>query len=427
MTRSHATARSDSTALSRKVSVRWLATLLALVMVTAACSSSTDSVDVTADESAVSSEPEQSGAEDAAADDSSDDEPAESDAAEPASGDDSSDGAADDAADDDAEGDESGEPETLETFFGFDALDDPDNLAEREREVERIVATCMAEQGFQYTQRDVSSGGISFALGSSAGEDLSEEEYAAQYGYGIFTTFDEVFEYDGDDPDAFADPNDDLLSAMSEAERNAWTTALYGTQPEFDPETGQPIDPETGEPTDDFSIFLDSGGCVNEASEAVFGSFEILFQLESEFDELDQRISADPRIVELTSKWSACMAEAGYFYSDPEEPIEEISQEFNQFQFAAFNDAGVFDDSAPAIESDDGSGVAFEGAFGQPELSPEREAELQRQQAREIELAVADHACSDGLEEEAAAISAEYEARFIEENRSVLESARAGE
>lgn len=392
----------------------------ALMLFVSACGSTNSEVEVS-----------EAGAEasDAAADS---DSTSTDGAADDSQADESEDDSADDAGDTEAFVDD-GEGSPLAQLMGWPTGPgdfDEDQAIEEQRQIESTIARCMLEKGWEYTPRDVTND--VFFGGSWPGEGLSEEEYAEQYGFGMSTTFDQMFEGPSEEQMAemeqFSDPNDERISQMSEGERDAYFLDLHGEQPDFDPETGMPIDPETGEPTEDFSPF-EGGGCQNEAYADVYGKYDALNELNDEFEEMYERIQADPRIIKIAAEWSACMAEEGHNFDGPDEMFEDFYGEFDELQNEIF--AASFDmPDRKDIELDD-EGNPVEGSlppefFGPPPLTDEQEARLAEFQAREITLAVADLACRVDREEIYAEVQREAELQFIEDNRAALDAAIAG-
>lgn len=293
----------------------------------------------------------------------------------------------------DANGDD-GEPQTLESFLGFDG-DPADMQAQAEaqqREMEEVIAACMAEEGFEYIPRD--TGAMFAQVEGDPRQELSEQEFREQYGYGISTI--DHSEMMGPDPEE--DPNFQIQQEMDDAEREAYERALHGEPPEFDPDA----DPE--------DRVFEPGGCHGQALEEVQGGQTAVFQeLQSEFMALQQRIESDPRIVEAMQEWQACMREAGYDYTERFDPQNELFERMNELQHAAFEDAD------PA-EMDPEDGPI------EPDIDPDALKELQQD---ELAIAAAEGECTDehltDVEQE---VRADHEGRFIEQHRDVLEQAR---
>ncbi len=282
-------------------------------------------------------------------------------------------------------------PESLAGFLGGD-MDQEQLMAQaqaEQREIEEAIAECMAEEGFEYIPSDLGDLPASFELR----EELSEEEFRAEYGYGISTLDAELFM----GPDAADDPNLAIQEEMDDAEREAYERALSGEMAEFDPD---------GDPDE---MVFEPGGCQGEAFDEVQGErMEVFQELQPAFMELEERIQSDPRVVEAEQEWQACMQEAGYDFTERFEPQGEIFEALNELQEQAFGalDPGEIDPAQPP----------------QPELDPDALAELQE---RELELAAAEGACTDEhLAEVDEEIRQEYEADFIEEHRELLEQVR---
>lgn len=325
--------------------------------------------------------------------------------------------------DTDEDSDESGEPETLQSLLGgasrfvtgqrggqFDA----EAVAEQQRQTQEAIRVCMANQGWEYNIDTTGQQGGRFAGVASLGSELGPEEYAAEYGFGLSTRFDALLDggaaaFGQDDEELSA--NDEMLAAMSDGEADAWQLALQGERPERD-EEGRLIDPETGEPLagGQGRGGQQQGGCAGEAQTAVRGDVTQLQDLADEFEELNERIAADPRIAEITAAWSSCMFEAGYSFETLEEAETSIRVQLGPMVRELFGRGG------PGGAQGDNADV---GATG---LSAEQEELLATLQDDERKLAVASFGCGGTDVEEIEEIRASYEAGFIEENRSLLES-----
>lgn len=432
------TPRMTTATRSRSTKALALIALIVVAMFAASCGSSVDDAVVATEASAAETDtaddPSDS-SNDAAQDDGAgaadamSEEDAESDAADSAAddaADESADTDAESEADDDGAGSDAGAAadgeSPLEALFGFGDFDDPDAMADQQRLIEAEVQSCMRNQGFEYQLPDVDT---ALFIGLAGGDkDLPKDEYAAQYGFGITTTFDEQLDSFTQIDESNMDPNQAAMMEMSDGERAAFEGALYGQQPDFDPESGLPIDPETGEPTDDFSIFLEGGGCYNQAQTEVFGDFSVLMGLTDEFEELEARYEADPRIAELHGEWATCMAEAGYSYETPGEMEDDIWNQFQPIQQTLWTAPDGFDelsdDQLAQLESGELSPEELGLNTGPPTLSAENELALAELQELERAVAVADVECTGDRDEEALEIRYEYERTFIEENGDAL-------
>lgn len=272
--------------------------------------------------------------------------------------------------------------ETLEDFFGWgveaaDPAAQEAEWADQHRRMEEHVAACMAEQGFEYVPQELNFGGTV----SHPRNELSEEEFREEYGYGISTvSFDDDAMMAADE---FEDPNWDIVSRMDPAEQDAYYAALHGEMPQFDPD-----DP-------DAAFEWEMGGCYGDAERETFGQRqEVWEELGPLFEDLYERMQADPRIADAQAAWSACMADAGYAFGDESDIWEHLSERMNELYMASEPDWDAMDPD--------------EMDSWRPELDPDRLAELQ------AEVLV-------GAREQ---VQAELESAFIDEHRELLEQAR---
>jgi hypothetical protein len=283
----------------------------------------------------------------------------------------------------------------LAEFFGYDEEFDSDRFAEQERRVQELIVACMAEEGFEYRPVEYPDPVDDPAF--TAREELSAEEYAARYGYGI-STFDPQVAQE----EEFVDPNAELVEAMDEAEREAYDRALYGEMPEV----------AEGEEYVEYGF---GSGCQGRASEEVYGGGDAAVQEElgPKYEQLYERIEADPRIAEANAAWSECMAEAGHDFATPQDAQNSIYEQMDALYQETYEQQPVPSEGE-------------EAEFVEPEIDEARLAEVRE---AEIALAVADQRCAaEHLPEELRQeVSAEYEQAFIEENRELLERARAAE
>lgn len=305
-------------------------------------------------------------------------------------------GGGDDAQSDDGE---TAYRSPIAEYFGYDADQDPEEaeagFAEDQRQVEALVVDCMAAQGFEY--EPVDQGGAVF---TDPHADLTAEERARTIGYGFTQWIDE--EPPGSE---FVDPNAERVEQMEPAEQEAYYAALYGEAPEpsFD-EDGEEIFPETYEPT----------GCQGEAWSEVNGGEEDIFRdLQEEFDELYQRMEADPRLASATDGWATCMADAGYTFTTPDEIFDHLNQRMEEEVYGAAEGQPL----EPELDEDG-------NPIGPP---PHDEEGLARVREEEIAIATADYECNQevDLDQIRQDVQVELEEAFIEEHREVFDRARA--
>jgi hypothetical protein len=288
--------------------------------------------------------------------------------------------------------------ETLEDFFGF-GTDQEELMAQaaaQQREVEESIAACMASEGFEYVPQDV---GEMMMAADHPSQNLSEEEFRREYGYGISTLEREAFLGPGGGMD---DPNLAIQEQMDEPERQAYEQALYGDQMAFD----------AGADPDDVEV-AEIGGCQGEAVEEVQGDqMQVAEELMPELMALEEQINADPRMVEAMQGWRTCLSEAGYDFQERFDPQSHLFQRFEEFEQAAFEQM-----DPEGFEPDDGP--------IEPELDPDELEELRQD---ELEIAAVEGECTSAhLEDVEAEVRVEHEGAFIEENRDELEQMRLGD
>jgi hypothetical protein len=260
-----------------------------------------------------------------------------------------------------------GENTTIEGFLGLEG----DGMLQRQGQAENHVQRCMTSQGFQYVAADPVAQQRELLGGEGT---LDDEEFQQQYGYGITTLFEKREQQRQTTNDRFRD-------GLDEAGRVAYDRALFGD----DPTATLPEALDSG----DFSRL---GGCTKEAADKVFGGVEVIQSLQEKLDELDARILEDSRMVTAVSKWSECMADAGY-------------------------DLGAQDDVDAFLQSQ------LEAIVGPPEEPKEDydRAALQRLQREEVKLVGIDVECEDKhISKAEEKVRPEYERTFRDQNASLL-------
>ena len=268
--------------------------------------------------------------------------------------------------------------------------------------MEEAIAACMAEQGFSYTPVDYSEIEVDF-LGSDLGVEPGTLEFAQVYGYGLSTD-----PWGTDDvADEIEDPNADYVAAMSDAEREAYLSALYGERYAEQPAPGM------GAPDDetiaDYS--WEDAGCTGRAQQQLLTGNETdsdeFLGLQQAMTEMAESAARDPRLDRANADWAACMAESGYpGLAEVGEAEAAIGAEVD----AVWASAAVA--GTPGLPS--GSNPAgAEAAISE---------QLEEISTREIATAVADLTCQsevgyDALRRE---IDADYQREFLAENREEI-------
>lgn len=333
---------------------------------------------------------------------------------------------------------ESGGEESLAAFFGYDSANPEEQEAQwRDEEARRqeLIRACMAEEGFDYTPVKQPEGNFQ----TWTPED--EEEMVRTQGFGITTWYGNEDQFEGDFEE-WVDPNQEMIDAMSETEREAYYEALWGSEEEQMEGATTEVDPETGEEYQVFEGDFFGAGCEGEASEEIYGDQsggqDLWEELGPEMEAMYERVQADPRIVELDEEWSKCMADAGYEYESQNQMYETIYEPTAGSLQARFDEivgpnGGWVDpmegwtqeeiDAFFEEKTQDEIDAFFEQAQEQSRADIDEEA-LAALQQEEIDLAVAAFECRGDYYDVYQEVAEEYEADFIAANRETLEKIR---
>jgi hypothetical protein len=177
----------------------------------------------------------------------------------------------------------------VEQQLGFDQA----SLDARLSRAEARVRDCMKAQGFEYVPIDpVAQRAALFGSGN-----VREQE--RQFGYFVTTLWGRGRPQ--------ADPNQRLRTSLGGADRIAYDRAIGGDDPGA-----------TFQDAFDTGDFTKLGGCRRKAITAVFGGAQVLTEVQGKLDQLDERVVQDQRMIKATERWSSCMADAGYHYTDPD-------------------------------------------------------------------------------------------------------------
>jgi len=174
--------------------------------------------------------------------------------------------------------------------------------------VETLIEECMQEAGFEYIAVDYSTVRRGMVADKSY-PGLSEREFHIQYGFGISTL------YTGQSPQLAADTtpakiglgehNAQIFKNLSTADQAAYNQTLLGENHDA-----------TFAVTLEFEDFSRTGGCTRSAIEQVFSPEQLTA---SYINPLDAMIFDDPRMIEGLVDYAACMQEAGFNYTHPED------------------------------------------------------------------------------------------------------------
>jgi hypothetical protein len=264
----------------------------------------------------------------------------------------------------------------------YGVYDAPDQIAER-REVEALVASCMAAEGFDYVQVD--QGTPEQVTGYMDGYGTAE--WVAEHGYGAFPTDDETAQMDMQV--ASEDPNGQYVASLSDGEAGAYYEALNG------PPAG--LDARTGAKEEVPNYNWETAGCLGRAQHEVLGDdptrsaqFEPLV---AAMNALEQDQLGDPAMAPIDAEWSDCMAAAGFSGL----PTKQSAVDAVFAQASEYWATGATDEPAEDVRAE--------------------------WREYEVRVAVADFDCAEsvGFSAKATAVQVARETQFIADNLSQLD------
>ena len=178
------------------------------------------------------------------------------------------------------------------------------DLASRVESMERLIATCMSQDGFQYIALDFAS--IKKAMDSDqTAVGVPADDFVKQFGLGITTQFDKPLVVFGAGPG-----NSAYLNGLPAAEQVAFRRALWGEAPDWN--HARALEQE------DFS---ETGGCTRAAAEQTYSATELSGTYINPGDKL---IEQDPRMIAALKQWGECMRAKGYEYDVPDQVNDDL-------------------------------------------------------------------------------------------------------
>jgi hypothetical protein len=265
----------------------------------------------------------------------------------------------------------------LEDQLGFSES----GVIERQTRVEGVIQNCMKAQGFDYVPVDP----LAQRAALTGKARMTDEEFLEQFGYGISTLFGRG--------QAESDPNDRIRRTLSPADRAAYERTLWGQNPGL-----------TFSEAIDSDAATELGGCTKEATEAVFGGAAVLAKVQGRFDELEERITQDQRMVRAVEEWSKCMADEGYRYNEPEEIDTDLIKRFKAIVGTA---------AQPGATAPPARGASYDRSA------------LEALQREEVKIANADLACEKRhITPVELEVRPQYEETFRRQNRQLLDQVR---
>ncbi|WP_129587634.1 hypothetical protein [Actinomyces minihominis] len=271
---------------------------------------------------------------------------------------------------------------------------------EKQRQIEELIAQCMADEGFEYIPNTTSLIQPRFEDGSTEEIPWDSLEFAEKYGYGIidWPGRDEVYIPDEEGP-AWVDPNQEYVESLSESERQAYFETLYGAETSNEIlDSSMAYEPSTYNWQDH--------GCAGWADYEVNGD-QVEFNVwdDPQFEDLMDSIGQlwddiynSPDMAAIETEWAACMSEAGY-------P-----------GFAAKDDAmtQMFD-----LQNE----LYADSSVGEEWVEPSQAAKDEFQE-KEIALAVADWKCTDKIQYAKKRLDVDHNAQqaFLDAHRAELDA-----
>jgi len=261
---------------------------------------------------------------------------------------------------------------------------------------EELISQCMREAGFNY-HPDINSN--SFSIGTNAFDDVQPDdwEWVSQYGFGIVSGH--RHRSGGPTGERDDDPNREYVESLSETARAEFELALNGPPDAF------------SSPDADWNEWMQTRGCTGQGIVQAISESPLFLETQEEFRPLFEARNAmtasiveQPAMVELTSEWAHCMADAGH------PGLGRRSDATSPFWTQLFTTQVMIQVRADAGTPDPDNGAAL----------------LAELQAREIEMALSDLDCRIATNYFARedAIRIELETQFVNDNRALLEDFR---
>jgi len=317
-------------------------------------------------------------------------------------------------------------------FSNFNVEDAEAEFAAQEREAQQVIASCMAELGWEYIPFDSSAVfGGSFDPFGEEGLEYGSAEWVAKYGFGITTQAfaqsqvgpdlvgynDDAFPDPGEGPQ---DPNQAIVDGFSDSEREAYYSDLYGQGPEFD---------ETLSEEEQQALFenFEPSGCQAQAYTSFGGGAEQEFYMEfsGELEEMYERVNSDPRVVAVQAELAECLAGDGHSFAADQDLWEQVYELFEPAMEPLYETSFVdpFEGLDPESMTEEEINEVLE-SFNPagPELSADSLATLAELQTEELDLAADVLGCNPtfftggGQSDVFFEVLAEYEQQFLDDN-----------
>ena len=274
----------------------------------------------------------------------------------------------------------------------------------KQRKVEDATVACMKAAGFEYVAVPPEQNAKSkFAEAFN----LPPDKFAEQYGYGIST-----IDWSKAGADDDSNPNTKIRNALSPAAQKAYDKALNG--PNANGNGAVVIEGGKGGPSSSGQLDL---GCRGKAVKQVYGDgadrnidFKKFDSLFKDIQALQKRIGADQRVVDATTAWTDCMADAGHSgFAKVDDPRNQIQQKLDELT-----------GNKPPAKNGPSQTIK-----GPPSFDKVDSAKLSELRKSEIDLAVADQKCkAKGYDDAYKKVQYEAEKEFVDQHKAELEAYR---
>jgi hypothetical protein len=274
----------------------------------------------------------------------------------------------------------------------------------KQRKVEDATAVCMKAAGFDYVAVPPEQNAKSKF---SDAFNLPPDKFAEQYGYGIST-----IDWSKAGDDQGSNPNTKIRSALSPTAQKAYDKTLNG--PNATGNGAVVIEGGKSGPSTNGTTDL---GCRGKAVEQVYGKgkdraadFKKFDSLFKDIQALQKRIDADQRVVDATTGWSDCMADAGHAgFKKTTDPRDQVQQKLD----------ALTGNKPPA------KGGPAKTITGPPSFDKVDATKLADLRKFEIALATADQKCkAKGYDDAYKKVQYEAEKEFVGQHKTELESYR---
>ncbi|MCW5952627.1 MAG: hypothetical protein KIT69_10245 [Propionibacteriaceae bacterium] len=273
---------------------------------------------------------------------------------------------------------------------------------EQNRKTEELIAQCMTTEGFEYVP-NTNNGAVVISTDGD-GENLwrpDDRDWVEKYGYGAVNN---PWQEGGNAPEpmpmptAPADPNQEYVESLTEAEQQAYYEALYG----------KPIEPQPGE--DDVAYDWRNQGCYGFAQHEVNGDNPWEQQENKAILDAIQKfyetVQNNPEFAKLDADWSACMTEAGFGgFAKQMDAQDSIYQLINKYWENVPQTDGEMD----------------------PTLGTVKDPEYAKIADQEIPLALADLTCREKTDYRQQQLRIQFaaEEQFIADHKEELDAMKA--